>query len=334
MHHPAGVHVRASPRLTPAPYEDGSHRGCPARSPTKPGLRWALGPRTRPLAKSPRTGRLCRASSRAPRTGSGRALRDHVQGPQGLPSSGRPPQLPGREHDRPDDGPDPAPDNPDIPAGYTFLGQFLDHDITLDTTPLDEQRRDPKALYTYRSPRYDLDSVYGGGPRRPSRALRPREPRQAAHRRRQRPARGPCPEPQRSGDHPRGAQRRKPGGRPDPPRLHEVLQPGRGPPGRRRRLPPGPAPGRVALAVDCPPRLPAPDRGPGDLGGDPRGARRWPGSRPSSVLQAQEPQQAHASPGARGRRVPLRAQHGAGPLLHERSPRNARRLDLRPGGGP
>ena len=55
-------------------------------------------------------------------------------------------------------------DNPDIPAGFTFLGQFLDHDITLDTTPLDEQRGDPKALAQYRSPRYDLDSVYGGGP--------------------------------------------------------------------------------------------------------------------------------------------------------------------------
>jgi hypothetical protein len=61
-------------------------------------------------------------------------------------------------------GASPQLDNPDIPAGYTFLGQFLDHDITLDTTPLDEQRRDPKALTLFRTPRYDLDSVYGGGP--------------------------------------------------------------------------------------------------------------------------------------------------------------------------
>src|SRR3712207_1316250 len=61
-------------------------------------------------------------------------------------------------------GASPQLDNPNIPAGYTFLGQFLDHDITLDTTPLDEQRRDPKALTLYRTPRYDLDSVYGGGP--------------------------------------------------------------------------------------------------------------------------------------------------------------------------
>ena len=61
-------------------------------------------------------------------------------------------------------GASPELDNPGIPAGYTFLGQFLDHDITLDTTPLDQQQRDPKALTLYRSPRYDLDSVYGGGP--------------------------------------------------------------------------------------------------------------------------------------------------------------------------
>lgn len=29
---------------------------------------------------------------------------------------------------------DPAGDNPDIPSGYTYLGQFVDHDITFDTT--------------------------------------------------------------------------------------------------------------------------------------------------------------------------------------------------------
>ena len=66
----------------------------------------------------------------------------------------------------PTTGPAPQLDNPDIPAGFTFLGQFLDHDTTLDTTPLDEQQRDPKALSNFRSARYDLDSIYGGGPDR------------------------------------------------------------------------------------------------------------------------------------------------------------------------
>jgi len=51
-----------------------------------------------------------------------------------------------------------------IPAGYTFLGQFIDHDITLDQTPITVAQQDPDATINYRSPRYDLDSVYGRGP--------------------------------------------------------------------------------------------------------------------------------------------------------------------------
>jgi len=55
-------------------------------------------------------------------------------------------------------------DNPGIPAGFTYLGQFVDHDITLDTTPLDQQRADPLAIRNFRSPAVDLDSLYGQGP--------------------------------------------------------------------------------------------------------------------------------------------------------------------------
>jgi Animal haem peroxidase len=53
---------------------------------------------------------------------------------------------------------------PRLFAGFTFIGQFLDHDITLDTTPLDLQLADPDATVNFRTPRYDLDSVYGRGP--------------------------------------------------------------------------------------------------------------------------------------------------------------------------
>jgi hypothetical protein len=49
-------------------------------------------------------------------------------------------------------------------AGFTFIGQFIDHDITLDKTPLEDQQADPDAKVNFRTPRYDLDSVYGGGP--------------------------------------------------------------------------------------------------------------------------------------------------------------------------
>ena len=69
--------------------------------------------------------------------------------------------------------PDSLSDNPDpeenlyVPAGYTYLGQFVDHDLTLDTTstlnPDDAKAKvdDPTNL---RSPRFDLDCLYGNGP--------------------------------------------------------------------------------------------------------------------------------------------------------------------------
>ncbi len=54
--------------------------------------------------------------------------------------------------------------NPDIPAGYTYLGQFIDHDITFDPASSLQQQNDPDALHDFRTPRFDLDSIYGGGP--------------------------------------------------------------------------------------------------------------------------------------------------------------------------
>lgn len=54
--------------------------------------------------------------------------------------------------------------NPRLTSGFTFVGQFVDHDITFDTTTLDEQQSDPYATTNFRDPRYDLDSIYGRGP--------------------------------------------------------------------------------------------------------------------------------------------------------------------------
>jgi hypothetical protein len=54
--------------------------------------------------------------------------------------------------------------NPDIPSGYTYLGQFVDHDITFDPASSLQQQNDPDALHDFRTPRFDLDSLYGGGP--------------------------------------------------------------------------------------------------------------------------------------------------------------------------
>ena len=55
-------------------------------------------------------------------------------------------------------------DIPGIPAGYIYLGQFIDHDMTLDKTPLTQQQQDPRAMTNYDTPRFDLASVYGKGP--------------------------------------------------------------------------------------------------------------------------------------------------------------------------
>jgi hypothetical protein len=85
------------------------------------------------------------------------------------------------EVDRDDDGvpvrvngklvPKPAPEavadteeNFGIPAGYTYLGQFIDHDITFDPASSMQKRNDPEALVDFRTPALDLDCLYGRGP--------------------------------------------------------------------------------------------------------------------------------------------------------------------------
>ena len=56
------------------------------------------------------------------------------------------------------------PDNPRMSAGMTFLGQFLDHDMTFDPTSSLARAQDPESIFNFRIPALDLDSVYGGGP--------------------------------------------------------------------------------------------------------------------------------------------------------------------------
>jgi len=51
-----------------------------------------------------------------------------------------------------------------LPAGYTYLGQFVDHDITFDPVSSLTRQNDPDALTDFRTPRFDLDSLYGRGP--------------------------------------------------------------------------------------------------------------------------------------------------------------------------
>lgn len=49
-------------------------------------------------------------------------------------------------------------------AGLTYFGQFIDHDLTLDTEPSPTGTVDVEGLVNGRTFAFDLDSVYGGGP--------------------------------------------------------------------------------------------------------------------------------------------------------------------------
>jgi hypothetical protein len=56
------------------------------------------------------------------------------------------------------------PDNSGHSAGVSFLGQFLDHDVTFDSTSALGVPTDPHRSPNARTAAFDLDSVYGAGP--------------------------------------------------------------------------------------------------------------------------------------------------------------------------
>src|SRR6266516_1390625 len=66
------------------------------------------------------------------------------------------------DFDPPKDGKDD--EESGIPALYTYLGQFIDHDITFDPASSLQKQNDPDALHDFRTPAFDLDDVYGRGP--------------------------------------------------------------------------------------------------------------------------------------------------------------------------
>jgi hypothetical protein len=51
-----------------------------------------------------------------------------------------------------------------VPAGFTYFGQFVDHDITFDVSSTLDAETDAETINNMRSPALDLDALYGRGP--------------------------------------------------------------------------------------------------------------------------------------------------------------------------
>jgi hypothetical protein len=55
-------------------------------------------------------------------------------------------------------------ESPRLHAGFTYLGQFVDHDLTLEATSVFDRPTDANGLLDFRSPRLDMDNLYATGP--------------------------------------------------------------------------------------------------------------------------------------------------------------------------
>lgn len=80
--------------------------------------------------------------------------------PPALPPAGPPPPVQTNDVTVPV----PPGENPRIPTGFTFFGQFIAHDLTFDAHSNFTQRHEPAATKNFRTPLLDLDSIYGAGP--------------------------------------------------------------------------------------------------------------------------------------------------------------------------
>jgi hypothetical protein len=57
-----------------------------------------------------------------------------------------------------------GPQSSAIPAGFTYVGQFVDHDISLDVESTLDVATDANTIHNLRTPALELDSLYGSGP--------------------------------------------------------------------------------------------------------------------------------------------------------------------------
>ena len=131
----------------------------------------------------------------------------------------------------------PAGNNPNIPGGFTYFGQFVDHDITLDLTSLGDKEKDPLGIENFRTPerrsrlrlrsrsrRQPASLCAQSGRRQQARAEAP-DRQESRHRRGRLPQR-PAAQPRGLRADRRSSQRREPAGGADASRDAEVPQQG------------------------------------------------------------------------------------------------------------
>ena len=70
--------------------------------------------------------------------------------------------------------------NERITAGFTYLGQLIDHDLTFDASSSLARPANPNAVQNFRTAAFDLDSIYGLGPAIHSHLYNPQDPRKLA----------------------------------------------------------------------------------------------------------------------------------------------------------
>ncbi len=135
---------------TPRPTASGSHYASAARRPHGTGTRGESLSRQSSLFEG-RFGRMFRTLPAA------------FHHPNDLKALAAAMTAPAEDHPTPEDERDDE-ENPGISAGYTYFGQFIDHDLTFDPASSLQRQNDPDGLTDFRTPRFDLDNIYGRGP--------------------------------------------------------------------------------------------------------------------------------------------------------------------------
>jgi hypothetical protein len=67
-------------------------------------------------------------------------------------------------------------EHPTLPAGYTYFGQLVAHDLSFQSATTSQRHNDPDSLYNFRTPAFDLDCLYARGSQDQPYLYRPENP--------------------------------------------------------------------------------------------------------------------------------------------------------------